>query len=121
MAACLFLTASCTTNYSRFSTLVEKSESSHFYKFKSKFDKKLNADISDHINQSLAPVRLFKSVEDNYDQDIILSDNTHFHMKASSGIVEVELIKGDNSKASYNRIKKMCEGIAEIIGKPKPA
>jgi hypothetical protein len=57
----------------------------------------------------------FKNVQS--DADITLDSKITFYMKTGVGKLILKLDKRKNSAELYNRFKKMCEGIRDIIQK----
>lgn len=84
-----------------------------YYRFSAKFDKAVSPRIHRFINSQIAPTR----IESDRDIDIttILDDETKFQWEASPGEIMIYLDRQENSKASYVRIKQMCEKIKDII------
>ncbi|GAB4056090.1 hypothetical protein [Spirosoma litoris] len=89
-------------------------DSDDTYEFFAKFDKSKTQQVQDFINAEVAPTSSFSG--DNVDITTTLDDHTKFKLEESPGRVRIELDKGDNSEASYRRIKKMCEGIKKELG-----
>lgn len=84
-----------------------------YYRFSAKFDKSKSPRIHRFINSQIAPTR----VESDRDIDITttLDDQTKFKWEASPGKIMIYLDREENNKASYVRIKQMCEKIKDII------
>jgi hypothetical protein len=56
-----------------------------------------------------------KSENDYVDASTSLPDNTRFYISESPGRLKIRLNKTQNSTASYFRIKKMCEGVKQLL------
>jgi hypothetical protein len=85
------------------------------YKFISTFNENNTGRVQDFINNSIKPNGLFKSTHDYFDVTTTLADRTELYVKESPGKLKIELDKRKNSTASYMRIKKMCEGIGNVL------
>ncbi|MDO3642524.1 hypothetical protein [Mucilaginibacter sp. L3T2-6] len=85
------------------------------YALSAKFDENYTGRVQDYINHSIKPTDLFRSARDYFNVITRLKDNTEFHIKESPGELEVEFDKKKNSYASYQRIRKMCEGISNLL------
>lgn len=86
------------------------------YRFTAYFDEKKTDEIVKVIDQSIAPTTIH-SDENEIDVTTTLEDKTKFDLQYEPGEVLVRLNKNENTKSSYNRIKKMCEEIKSVIGK----
>ena len=71
--------------------------------------------VYNYINTSIRPVQLGNSENDYVDVTTVLSDKTQFYVKESSGKVKIKFDKWKNSRASYIRVKRMCDGIKAIL------
>jgi hypothetical protein len=85
------------------------------YALSAKFNEDYTGRVQDYINHSIRPNGLFRSAHDYFNVTTRLSDNTEFHIKESPGELELEFDKRKNSYASYQRIRKMCEGVSEVL------
>lgn len=86
------------------------------YRFTAYFDEKKTDEIVKVIDQNIAPT-IIHSDENEIDVTTTLEDKTKFDLQYEPGEVLIRLNKNENSKSSYNRIKKMCEEIKSVIGK----
>jgi len=71
--------------------------------------------VYNYINTNIRPVQLGNSENDYVDVTTVLSDKTQFYVKESSGKVKIKFDKWKNSRASYIRVKRMCDGIKAIL------
>lgn len=85
------------------------------YSFTGNFEEHKTAKVEDYIEKSLHENWLFGQVEDREDYTATLEDKTKIHIKASHGKLKIVLDKDENSRSSYLRVKKVCEGIKEIL------
>lgn len=96
---------------------ISVNENSDHYRMEARFDEQLTGEVQDYINASIKPNGLFKSTHDYMNVSTTLSDKTEFEVKESPGRLMVEIDKHNNSYSSYLRIKKMCQGITELLKK----
>lgn len=86
------------------------------YTFSAYFDEKKTDEIVKVIDQNIAPTTIH-SDENEIDVTTTLDDKTKFDLQYEPGEVMIKLNKNENSKSSYQRVKKMCEEIKSAIGK----
>jgi hypothetical protein len=84
------------------------------YQFTVHFDENKTSKIKRVIDDNIAPTRI--SSDDEVNETTILDDKTKFDLQYDPGDVLIKLNKNENSKASYIRVKKMCEEIKKVIG-----
>ena len=72
-------------------------------------------DVYEYVNSSIEPQSLFTSADDRVDVSMTLGDGTTFRIKAYGGELNLTFDKRSNSRESYNRIKKLCEGVKEVV------
>ncbi|WP_428329014.1 hypothetical protein [Mucilaginibacter sp.] len=85
------------------------------YSLTATYDPSQTGRVQDYINKSIAPNGLFKSDHDYFDVTTTLQDHTNFYIKASPGKLTIDIDKKKNSYSSYMRIKKMCEGVGNVL------
>lgn len=85
------------------------------YSFTGRFDKSKTAKVENYIEKSLEESWLFGQAEDWQDYEATLEDHTRIHIKARPGRLKIVLDKDENSRASYIRVKQMCEGLKEVL------
>ncbi len=85
------------------------------YTYTASFDENMTGQVQDYINYSIKPNGLFKSTRDYFNVTTTLADKTNFYVKEQPGELKIEIDKRKNSTASYLRIKKMCEGISNVL------
>jgi len=86
-----------------------------YYTYNASFSEDLTGRVQDYINYSIKPNGLFKSTHDYFNVTTTLADKTNFYVKEQPGELKIELDKRKNSTASYLRIKKMCDGISNVL------
>ncbi|MDB5132740.1 MAG: hypothetical protein JWR02_2489 [Mucilaginibacter sp.] len=88
------------------------------YKFTASFDPNATPRVLYYINKSVGPSGrgdYFDVTTSRIDITTRLNDHTEFYIKESPGELKVVLDKRKNSSSSYLRIKRMCEGIKNLL------
>ena len=85
------------------------------YQFSANYNPDNTARVQSYINNCISPNNLFQSENDYMDINTTLSDRTKFYIKESPGRLKIKLDKPGNTFNSYMRIKKMCEGIKNVL------
>ena len=85
------------------------------YSYNASFDENYTGRVQGYINHSIKPNNLFRSTHDYFNVTTTLADGTDFYVKESPGNLKIEINKMKNSTASYIRIKKMCDGISNVL------
>ena len=91
------------------------SEDEDTYTFAAKYQSGQTAGVQRYINACISPNRLGDTESDQVDVTTSLPDKTQFYIKESPGRLKIELDKRKNSTASYYRIKRMCEGVKQLL------
>jgi len=91
------------------------SEEKDAYEFSANYDRSNTGRVESYINEHIKPNQMGNSENDYVDANTSLPDNTRFYIKESPGKLKIKLDKRENSTASYYRIKKMCEGIKQLL------
>jgi hypothetical protein len=85
------------------------------YSYNASFDENYTGRVQGYINHSIKPNGLFRSTHDYFNVTTTLADGTDFYVKESPGNLKIEINKMKNSTASYIRIKKMCDGVSNVL------
>ena len=85
------------------------------YTYTASFDENYTGRVQGYINHSIKPNSLFRSTHDYFNVTTTLADGTDFYVKESPGNLKIEISKLKNSTASYLRIKKMCDGVSNVL------
>jgi hypothetical protein len=85
------------------------------YRFTAVFPDGNTYRVQQYINQSISPNSLAKSDNDYFDVTTTLTDRTEFYINESPGNLKIEIDKRKNSNASIYRIRKMCDGIKDML------
>jgi len=127
MKTSFFLTAFCLISlsafllYSKFdvnrnNTSITITENDDTYQLAAYYNANSTGKVQRYINSAIKPNGLFASENDYMDITTTLADKTDFYIKESPGKLKIAIDKRKNSYASYLRIKKMCEGIKNVLG-----
>jgi len=92
-------------------------ENNSYYRMEATFRENLTGDVQDYINDSIKPNGLFRSTNDYMNVSTTLADKTEFNVKESRGRLMIEIDKHKNTYSSYMRIKRMCQGVIELLKK----
>jgi len=90
-------------------------EDEDMYTFSARYDGAATSRVEGYINRNISPDQMGSSPNDYIDASTSLNDHTRFHIKESPGRLEIKLDKRENTKASYYRIRKMCEGVKQLL------
>ena len=85
------------------------------YTFTAHYDRNETGRVQRFINGNISPDQMGTSENDYVDATTRLNDNTRFYIKESPGRLKIRLDKTTNSTASYYRIRKICEGVKELL------
>jgi hypothetical protein len=96
-------------------TAITINDDSDSYTFTARYDHRATGKVESFINRNISPDQMGSSENDYVDANTKLDDNTRFYIKESPGRLKIRLDKRSNATASYYRIKKMCEGVKELL------
>jgi len=96
-------------------TSVSIVETNDEYMLRAYFNVNKTAKVQEYLNKCLKPNSLFGSENDYFNANTMLTDNTELHIRKSPGKLEIKLNKRINSYSSYCRIKKMCDGVSDVL------
>jgi len=96
-------------------TSITIKESENIYSLVAYFPVEQTARIKRYINSCISESEFFTPGNDPVDITADLKDNTRFRIKSKNGKLLIELKKSENTEASLQRIKKMCEGIKQVL------
>jgi len=85
------------------------------YTFTAHYDRRETGRVESFINRKISPDQMGSSENDYIDANTKLNDNTRFYIKESPGKLKIALDKRTNGTASYYRIRKMCEGVKNLL------
>lgn len=84
-----------------------------YYRFKAHFDDNLSPRVSEFLNDHISPIRIDPEQESKV--ITVLADQTKLTVESSPGELMIYLDKEENSRASYHRVKNLCEGVKDVI------
>lgn len=137
MKTSFYLTAFCLVSLSIFMVCakmvsntsnisISVSENDDMYKLTASFDPAATTRVLHYINSRIGTTgnqqdgTYFDEATRRIDVTTRLNDNTEFYIKELPGELKILLDKRKNSYASYMRIKRMGEGIKNLLaGNPK--
>lgn len=91
------------------------SESGSTYKLQAYYNRNKTGEVQRYINRQIQPNTLFSSIDDYFDAHTQLSDRTKFYIKSSPGRLVISINKRENSPGSFEKIKRICGGVVEIV------
>jgi hypothetical protein len=92
---------------------IKVKDADEFYRFTAIYDEQKTPRVNAFINRSIAPTSIVS--DEDIDVTTVLDDKTKFKWESSPGKMMIYLDKDENSRASYQRIKSMCQGAKEIM------
>ncbi|GGD41570.1 hypothetical protein GCM10011514_01990 [Emticicia aquatilis] len=93
---------------------VSVNETKEEYRFEASFNKDKSDAVSEYMDDYLDQ-KIFENAQ--VDAAMRLNDGTQIYVKTDDGEVKIRLDKQLNSRESYEKIKKMGEGIKRILTK----
>ncbi|MER0442379.1 hypothetical protein [Emticicia sp. W12TSBA100-4] len=93
---------------------VSVNETKEEYRFEAHFNKDKSDAVSEYMDDYLDQ-KIFENAQ--VDAAMRLNDGTQIYAKTDEGEVKIRLDKQLNSRESYEKIKKMGEGIKRILTK----
>jgi hypothetical protein len=118
VAAGIFLAnilSSC-FNYHDNDVSISIQEDEEEYKLSAHFEDRKTKAVQNFIKEYTASTINFKSSNNNYlDATVTLDDNTRFYIKSKEGLLKIKFDKEENSEASYEKVKEMCEGVKDLL------
>ncbi len=105
----------CGCNNNRNSISITTKDNNKYYQFKARFNQRKSEQIKQCLNKSLMQYSDI-SLDNNYiNETIVLNNDTKFYLQTAPGKIKVEFNKYENSEASYNQIKDLCDDIKQQI------
>ena len=98
-----------------YSESISISDNRDVYKFTAKYNKHKTGKVRSYLKEALSPSELFEPGDNYINMHTTLTDNTELYIKSSAGQLQIKLDKDENSRSSYRRIKKVCEGLKEVL------
>ncbi len=114
---CLFLTGILLSCNIGNNTKVSLTESKTDLSFSAKFPERKTASVQEFINDQLEHKSTFNTYNSEVEGTITLNDQTTFKLTSKAGKLEINFNKAENNEGSVQRIKKLCEGVKEVLAK----
>ena len=103
-------------NYRDNDVSISIQEDEEQYRLSAHFEDRKTRAVQNYISRYTASTVNFKSRRNKYvDATVTLDDNTRFYIKSKQGLLKIKLDKEENSTESCEKIKKMCEGVKELL------
>ena len=99
-------------------TSITVKDSHRFYFMEASYNETLTHNVERYMNDNLGTIDSSFLLDGIADRSFTLGDHTTFHLTNEPGYISLKLDKGANSKASYHRIKSICNGIKQIVTLP---
>lgn len=93
---------------------ISVSESDEWYKISADYPEKKTRKVQHCLDEYLEPSGM-SFVNARIDGDIALDNKARFYIKTSPGTLKIKLDKRINSTVSYHRMKKLSEGLKEVL------
>ena len=99
-------------------TSITVKDSHRYYFMEASYNEGLTHNVERYMNDSLGTIDSTFQLDGVADRNFTLGDHTSFHLTNEPGYISLKLDKGANSKASYHRLKSICNGIKQIVTLP---
>jgi len=109
---CIFLTA-CRHNHGNISVRYKDNPDS--YSMDAWFAKSKTRAAERYMNEKIGRQNNFSFINTQTDATITLDDGSKFYMKKSPGHITIKINKDEASDEAYHRMKRMCEGMKDVI------
>lgn len=93
---------------------ISVSESEDWYKLTADYPEEKTRKVQRCLDEYLEPSGM-SFVNARIDGDIKLDNKTYFYINTSPGTLKIKLDKRKNTTASYRRMKKLSEGLKEVL------
>src|ERR1700754_4495666 len=113
-ALCLF---SCIHISHGGNTDIKFSESDYYYSMRARFNDSKTRSVEYYMDNEMGSRSNISFVNTRIDGRIAFDDHTNFYIKKYPGYLLIKLNKGDNTHDSYERVRRMCEGIKDLLAK----
>jgi len=96
---------------------ISVSESAGHYKISADYPKSKTRRLQQYLDDCLQPSGM-SFVNARIDGDISPGNGMHFYIDSAPGSLTIKFDRRKNSAAAFRKMKKMSEGLNEIITKP---
>jgi hypothetical protein len=112
-ASSFILLSSCL--HQKHNVSVTATEDESRYAFNATYAPNKTIQVHRYIQSQLQPTTIFENMNSDVDITAVLQDDTKLYIQSNKGMLHIKLNKDENSSAAYYKIKKMCDGIKDII------
>ncbi len=110
----------CTTLFSQNDNLkATTKESDDTYEYSAEFNKDKHPEIVRYMDNILGKSNNISFAKTKLDSKMSLDDKSTFYIKLSPGNLKMKFSKKENTMESYKKLKRMCEGVNEIVHRKK--
>ncbi|MEJ1242136.1 hypothetical protein WBG78_28570 [Chryseolinea sp. T2] len=103
------------TTVSNGNTTVEVTETKTTYTLNASFSRDKASQFYQYINNTVSPEAQFDFEDGDLETGASLDDGTNFRIKSHRGELQLIFDKSINNQASYQRMKKIYEGLKGIV------
>ncbi|MBC7935671.1 MAG: hypothetical protein H7Y86_10010 [Rhizobacter sp.] len=96
-------------------TDISYKDQDQYYQMNARFNENRTRAVEHYMNSTIGKKNNISFVNMESNAAFTLDDGTKFHLKKYPGHIEIELDKTTNTKQAYYAIKKMCEGMKDVI------
>jgi hypothetical protein len=96
-------------------TSITTREGDDEYEMSARYERYKARKIEKMIRQELEDRHNISFSSNEMDEDVTLDDRTTFHIYSHPGKIEIKFDKNDNSAASCERVRALCDEIKEIL------
>lgn len=112
------LFGSCVRNNSDSSNTLSVSESEHEYKVSAEYPKQNTERLAHYMNEKIGDKNHISFLHAVIDAEMTLDDGTKIYVVNKPGTLKINLNKDQNSRASYEEIKSLGEGLKSFLDAP---
>jgi hypothetical protein len=86
-------------------------DSDDFYEMRASYGRNQTKRIMSYVDLAITNNHNKRFRKEHINEDVVLSDHAHFHIKSSPGRIQIKLNKDENDPETIERFKKITEGI----------
>ncbi|WP_297818919.1 hypothetical protein [Segetibacter sp.] len=111
-----FMAISCKFSFRNNHTSVAYSNSDKFYTMKANYDERKTRLVDEYLDKAIeSRSNKMSFVNNDINGTVALNNRGEIHMQKSPGVLEIQLVKSENSVEAYRMVKSVCEGIKPIL------
>jgi len=115
IAFSVFVVVAFTSCHYRHNTNISIQEKRDSYQFYATYNERKTKNVWHYLNAKLDDSEIYFSDDNYYNVTTVLHDDTRLYIKSSPGRIKIKLDKRDNTEASYERVKHICEGLKDVL------